>query len=88
MRTEQPSPSVQAHADRHTLQVVAIGAPTVPRLALSKREAAQALGVSVTFFEAEIAHELRMVRRGRQRLVPVAELQRWLAQHADLAGAA
>jgi excisionase family DNA binding protein len=71
-----------------TLQVVAIDAPQVPRLALSKQEAAQALGVSVTFFEAEIAHELRMVRRGRRRLVPVRELERWLEQQADLAGAA
>ena len=73
---------------RLTLQVVAIDAPEVPRLALSKQDAARALGVSVTFFEAEIAHELRMVRRGRRRLVPVAELQRWLQENADLAGTA
>jgi excisionase family DNA binding protein len=71
-----------------TLQVVSIDAPEIPRLALNKQEAAQALGVSLTFFEAEIAHELRMVRRGRRRLVPVAELQRWLQEHADLAGTA
>jgi excisionase family DNA binding protein len=69
-------------------KVVSVGAPEVPRLAMSKQEAAQALGVSVNFFEAEIASELRMVRRGRRRLVPVRELERWLQDHADLAGAA
>lgn len=61
---------------------------SIPVLALSKQEAAEALGVSVNFFEAEIAHELRMVRRGRRRLVPVRELERWLSEQADLAGAA
>jgi hypothetical protein len=71
-----------------TYQVVAVGAPEVPRLAMSKQEAAQALGVSMNFFDAEIAPELRMVRRGRRRLVPVRELERWLQDHADLAGAA
>lgn len=60
----------------------------IPVLALSKQEAAEALGVSVNFFEAEIAHELRMVRRGRRRLVPVREIERWLSEQADLAGAA
>lgn len=70
------------------LQVVAIGGPEVPRLAVSKQEAAQALGVSIDFFDEQIAHELRMVRRGRRRLVPVRELERWLTANADLAGAA
>lgn len=60
----------------------------VPVLALSKEEAARALGVSINFFEAEVAHELRMVRRGRRHMVPVRELERWLDKHADLAGAA
>ena len=59
----------------------------VPRLAMSKQEAAQALGVSINFFEEHIAHELRMVRRGRRRLIPVHELERWLEKNADLAGA-
>lgn len=34
------------------------------RLALSKREAADALGVSVDFLEEHVMHELRIVRRG------------------------
>ena len=54
-----------------------------PRLALSKAEAAAALGVSVDFLEAHVLPELRVVRRGRRRLIAVAELERWLAESAD-----
>jgi excisionase family DNA binding protein len=54
----------------------------VPRLALSKVEAAEALGVTVDFLEEHVMHELRIVRRGRRRLIPVAELQRWLDESA------
>ena len=57
----------------------------VPRLALTKAEAAEALGVSVDFFEDHIMCELRIVRRGRRRLIPVAELVRWLESSADRA---
>jgi excisionase family DNA binding protein len=52
------------------------------RLALTRAEAAAALGVSVDSFERHIQSELRLVRRGRLRLVPVAELERWLAANA------
>jgi excisionase family DNA binding protein len=53
------------------------------RLALSEREAADALGVvSVDFLEEHVMHELRVVRRGRRRLIPVDELKRWLEQNA------
>ena len=54
----------------------------VPRLALSKAEAAVALGVSVDFLEEHVMHELRIVRRGRRRLIPVRELERWLDENA------
>lgn len=54
-----------------------------PRLALSKAEAAAALGVSVDFLEAHVLPELRVVRRGRRRLIAVAELEGWLAESAD-----
>ena len=58
-----------------------VGSP-VPRLALSKAEAAEALGVSVDFLEEHVMHELRIVRRGRRRLIPIAELQQWLDRSA------
>jgi excisionase family DNA binding protein len=53
------------------------------RLALTKAEAARALGVSVDFFEEHVMHELRIVRRGRRRLIPLSELDRWLDESAE-----
>jgi hypothetical protein len=55
-------------------------ATTVPRIALTPPEAAAAIGVGPDFFEANVAPELRLVRRGRKRLVPVSELERWVAE--------
>ena len=52
------------------------------RLALSKDEAAKALGVSVDFLEAHVLPELRIVRRGRRRLIPITELEKWLDEQA------
>lgn len=54
----------------------------IPRLALSKSEAARALGVSVDFLEQHVMHELRIVRRGRRRLIPVGEITRWMESNA------
>jgi excisionase family DNA binding protein len=53
-----------------------------PRLALSKKEAAASLGVSVDFFEEHIQPELGIVYRGRRRLIPVSRLQQWLDTNA------
>jgi excisionase family DNA binding protein len=52
------------------------------RRALSKAEAAESLGVSIDFFEQHIVPELRIVYRGRRRLIPVTELDRWLEDNA------
>jgi hypothetical protein len=54
----------------------------IPVLGLCQEEAAQALGVSVTFFAEEIRPELRVVLRGRRRIYPVRELERWLEENA------
>ena len=56
--------------------------PEVPRLALSRSEAADALGVSIDFLEQHVLHDLRMVRRGRRLLIPLSELQRWIDSNA------
>ena len=55
----------------------------VPRLALTRAEVAEALGVGLTTFKTRIAPELRVVREGKVRLYPVSELERWLAQRAE-----
>ena len=55
----------------------------IPRVALTPAEAAASLGVGVDFFNENIRHELKLVRRGSKRLVPVAELQRWCEENAE-----
>lgn len=55
----------------------------IPRVALTPPEAAAAMGVGPTFFDEEIAPQLRLIRRGRKRLIPVAELERWTEQNAE-----
>jgi hypothetical protein len=51
------------------------------RLALTKREAAAALGMSVDSFERHVQPELRVVRRGRLRLFALTEIERWLREN-------
>jgi hypothetical protein len=56
---------------------------TVRPVALTKPQAAAALGVSVDSFERHIQSDLKVIRRGRLRLFPVAELERWANAHAE-----
>lgn len=58
--------------------------PIVPRLALRKEEAAQALGISDESFDRYVKPHLRVVRWGSMRLYPVAELERILHDLAEL----
>ena len=60
-------------------------ATSIPRIALTPSEAAAAIGVGPDFFEANVAPELRLIRRGRKRLVPISELERWIAENAEYA---
>jgi hypothetical protein len=53
----------------------------IRRLALTKREAAAALGMSVDSFERHVQPELRVVRRGRLRLFALTEIERWLREN-------
>jgi hypothetical protein len=58
---------------------------TVPKLTLTvPGEAAEALGVSVHFFNEHVRSELKLIYRGRLRLVRVAELERWAAENEAL----
>lgn len=58
-------------------------ATSIPRIALTPPEAAAAIGVGPDFFDANVAPDLRLIRRGRKRLVPVSELERWATENAE-----
>lgn len=56
----------------------------IPRIALTREEAASALGMgSVDSFERYVQPYVKMIRRGRLRLVPIIELQRWAEESAE-----
>jgi hypothetical protein len=55
----------------------------VPRIALTPPEAAAAIGVGPDFFDQQVAPELRIVRRGRKRLIPIQELEQWVSRNAE-----
>jgi hypothetical protein len=57
----------------------------VPRLAVSPTEAARMLGVSRDFFDEHIGHELPVIHRGRLKLFPIRQIERWLEREAALA---
>lgn len=78
LRNHRPGGAVSAGRPRSPK------APLV-RLALAPTEAAAVLGVSFDYYTEHIASEIRLVRRGRKRLVPVAELDRWLMENANRA---
>jgi excisionase family DNA binding protein len=52
------------------------------RLLLTRQEAAATLSMSVDSFERFVQPELRLVRRGRLVLIPVAELSKWVERNA------
>jgi hypothetical protein len=62
-----------------------LNTPQLPRLAFRVGEAAMVLGVSDDHFAQHIAPELRCVRRGRVKLYPLRELERWLEANASRA---
>ena len=55
----------------------------IPRLALTREDAATAIDMSLDSFERHVQPSIRMVRLGRMRLVPVRELERWLEENAE-----
>jgi excisionase family DNA binding protein len=55
----------------------------IPRVALTVPEAAAVLGVGPDFFDQHVRPELRVIRRGSKRLIPVAELEKWCAENAE-----
>ena len=55
----------------------------VPRLALNVKEACGAIGVSWDVWREHVEPNVRIIRIGSRKLVPVAELERWLASTAE-----
>jgi hypothetical protein len=54
-----------------------------PRLALQRKEAAEALGIGVDTFDRHVRAALPVVYVGSVRLYPLAGLERWLASNAN-----
>ena len=54
----------------------------VRRLAYNPAEAAESIGVKLTFFNDYVAPQLRRVPLNSKRLYPVSEIQRWLDREA------
>ena len=71
-----------AHQPDHARRLAREETAPIPRLALSRGEAAAALGMSLDSFERHVQPTLCLVRLGRMRLVPIGQLERWLDDHA------
>ena len=56
----------------------------VPVIAVTREEAARALGVSLSHFQRHIAPQLRTIRSSSVRLYPVTELERWAERSATM----
>ena len=57
--------------------------PAEPQpLAVDVNGACRLLGVSWDYWAEHVASEVRIVRKGRRKLVPIAELERWLAENS------
>ena len=58
----------------------------IPRLLLSKQEAADSLGMSRRHFERHVQPHVRCVHSGQLTLYPVKDLQRWVDEESTIGG--
>lgn len=56
------------------------------KLALTRKEAAERLSMSIDTFKVYVQPNLRTVRVGRRVLVPTSELTRWLERNQAMWG--
>ena len=68
--------------DGTTRQKPAASSKTIQRLALTKSEAAESLGISVDSLELYVLPDVRVCRAGRLVLISVDELRRWLDRNS------
>lgn len=52
-------------------------------LLVTREQAAEMLSFSLRHFQRHVQPRIRLVRSGRRRLVPVVELERWIAENMD-----
>jgi predicted DNA-binding transcriptional regulator AlpA len=50
---------------------------SMPRILVTKPEAAEILGMSIASFERYVQPHIRAVRKGRLLRFPVSDLERW-----------
>lgn len=55
----------------------------VPRFALTRKEAAISLGMSVDHFERKVQPHLKVIPSGQLVLIPTVELERWVRENAQ-----
>lgn len=55
----------------------------VPRYALTRKEAAASLGMSLDTFERKVQPQIRMIPCGQLLLVPPLEIERWVKANAS-----
>jgi hypothetical protein len=63
--------------------VSALKPTPAPRLGLSIDEACQSIGVGWDFWKERVEPDVKIVRVGRRKIVPVSELQAWLDRNAE-----
>ena len=63
---------------------------TVQPVAVTREVTARMLGIALSSFERYVQSDVRMIRRGKHRLVLVSEIHRWATENAErvLEGAA
>jgi hypothetical protein len=60
----------------------------IPRVALSREEAAAALGMSLSHFKHHVQPHVRKIHSGSRTLFRLAELERWARENETMAGRA
>jgi hypothetical protein len=55
---------------------------SVPRVLLTRQEAAESLGMSLRTFQRHVQPHVRIVATGQLRLVPPSEPDRWISERS------
>lgn len=63
-------------------------AEVIAPIAVKRQHAAAMLSMSIDSFERHVQPHLKLVQTGTMIMVPVAELERYVAEHAQFYGAA